>query len=84
MNAVTIREAQTNLEQLIAQVIADAEPTIVVSESGRRAVLLSLDDYNSWQETLYLLSNPANAERLQRSIAEAAAGSLQEHDLHDV
>ena len=39
-----------------------------------RVVLVPLDEYNSWKETLYLLSNPANAEHLRRSIAEAEAG----------
>jgi hypothetical protein len=31
-------------------------------------------EFNSWQETLYLLSNPANAEHLRQSIAEAQIG----------
>lgn len=71
MNAVTVSEAKRNLEQLIAQVLSDSEPTIVVTESQQRVVLVSLDDYNSWKETLYLLSNPANAAHLRKSIAEA-------------
>jgi antitoxin YefM len=81
MNAVTLKEAKLHLEQLVTRVIADAEPTIVVTESGERAVFLSLDEYNSWKETLYLLSNPANAEHLRKSIAEAQAGNVQEREL---
>ena len=81
MNAVTLKEAKLHLEQLVTQVIADAEPTIVVAESGERVVFLSLDEYNSWKETLYLLSNPANAEHLRKSIAEAQAGNVQEREL---
>ncbi len=71
MNAITLKDAQHRLGRVIEQVIADAEPTIVVSEDGGQVVLLSLDEYNSWKETLHLLSNPANAEHLRRSIAEA-------------
>ena len=59
MNAVTLKDAKLNLERLIEQVIADAEPTIVVTESGDQVVFLSLSEYNSWKETLYLLANPA-------------------------
>jgi antitoxin YefM len=81
MNAVTLKDAKLNLEQLVEKVIADAEPTIIVTESGEQVVFLSLDEYNSWKETLYLLSNPANAEHLRRSIAEAQAGSVQEREL---
>jgi antitoxin YefM len=78
MNAVTLKEAKRNLEQLVEQVIADAEPTIVVAENGEQVVFLPLDEYNSWKETLYLLGNPANAEHLQRSIAESRAGFAEE------
>lgn len=58
MNAVTLNEAELNLEQLIEQVIADAEPTIVITESGAQVVLLPFDDYNSWKETIYRRMNP--------------------------
>jgi antitoxin YefM len=81
MNAVTLKDAKLNLERLVEQVIADAEPTIVVTDSGEQVVFLPLDEYNSWKETLYLLSNPANADHLRRSIAEAEAGKAQEREL---
>jgi len=81
MNAITLKAAKLNLEQLVEQVIADAEPTIVVTESGGQVVFLPLDEYNSWNETLYLLANPANGDHLRRSIAEAQAGNVQEREL---
>ncbi|HEY0556679.1 MAG TPA: type II toxin-antitoxin system prevent-host-death family antitoxin [Thermoanaerobaculia bacterium] len=80
MNAVTLKDPKLNLQALVEQVIADAEATIVVTESGDRVVVLPLDEYNSWKETLYLLSNPANADHLRRSIAEAQAGEARERD----
>jgi antitoxin YefM len=83
MNAVTLKDAKRNLEELVEQVIADAEPTIVVTESGGQVVFVPLDEYNSWKETLYLLGNPANAEHLRRSIAEAQSGNVQERELLD-
>ena len=81
MNAVTLKEAKRNLEQLIEQVVADAEPTIVVTEGGDQVVFVPLDEYNSWKETLYLLANGVNAEHLRRSLAEARAGDVQEREL---
>ncbi|MFY9821391.1 MAG: type II toxin-antitoxin system prevent-host-death family antitoxin [Thermoanaerobaculia bacterium] len=81
MNAVTLNQAERNLEQLVKQVVADAEPAIIVTESGERVVLLSLDEYNSWKETHYLLANPANADHLRRSIADAAAGNVTVREL---
>ena len=81
MNAITLNEAKRNLEQIIDQVIADAEPTIVVTDSGQQVVFLSLDEFNSWKETLYLLANPANAAHLRQSIAEAQAGTVGQREL---
>jgi antitoxin YefM len=83
MNAVLLNEAELKLRELVEQVIADAEPTIVVTESGEQVVVLPLDEYNSWKETVYLLSSPANAEHLQRSMAEARKGNIQERELLD-
>ncbi|HEY9705843.1 MAG TPA: type II toxin-antitoxin system prevent-host-death family antitoxin [Allocoleopsis sp.] len=81
MNATTVNEAKNNLENLIEQVINDAEPTIICGEKGNKAVLISLEEFNSWQETLYLLSNPANAAHLRQSIAQVKAGKTVEMEL---
>ena len=81
MNAVTANEAKQNLDGLIEQATSNIEPIIICSDEGEKAVLLSLDEFNSWQETLYLLSNPANAEHLQQSIAEAKMGETTEREL---
>ena len=83
MTTVPLTEAKQNLEKLIEQVIADAEPIILSTEAGQEVVLLSLDEFNSWKETIYLLSNPANAARLRKSIAEARAGNLEDKALVD-
>ena len=81
MNATTVKEAKKNLDRLIEQVNADAEPTIICGDQGQNAVLLSLEEFNAWQETLYLLSNPANAEHLRKSIAESKSGKKMEREL---
>ena len=83
MNMVTVNEAKRNLDSLIKKVFSDAEPTIITTETGQQIVLLSLDEFNSWQETAYLLSNPANAARLRKSIAEAQAGKGTERELDE-
>jgi antitoxin YefM len=83
MNAVTLADAKENLERLVEQVLADAEPAILCTEKGEKVVLVSLDEFNSWKETFYLLSNPANAAHLRQSIAEAQSGKLEERQLID-
>jgi antitoxin YefM len=81
MNAVTITEAKANLEQIIEQVIADVEPTIISTDTGQQIVLIPLEEFNAWKETLYLLSNPFNAEHLRQSIIEAKTGKTVEREL---
>ena len=81
MDAITINQAKQNIDGLIEQVIADAEPTIICDDKGQKVVLLSFDEFNSWQETLYLLSNPANAAYLRRSIQEDEDGKAIEREL---
>lgn len=81
MNTTTISSAKENLEGLIDKVENDAEPTLIIIDENRKAVLISESEYNSWQETVYLLSNPANAEHLRKSITEAENGNIKEREL---
>ena len=81
MNTTTISSAKQNLENLIRQVENDAEPILIVLDEDRKAVLISEREFNSWQETIYLLSNPANAEHLRKSLAEADSGLFSEREL---
>ena len=81
MNTTTLNSAKQNLETLIQQVENDAEPVLIMVDENRKAVLMSEREFNSWQETIYLLSNPANAEHLRKSLAEADAGLAREREL---
>ncbi len=81
MNTTTLDSAKQNLENLIQQVENDAEPVLIMVDEDRKAVLMSERDFNSWQETIYLLSNPANAEHLRKSLAEADSGLTSEREL---
>ena len=80
MTAITLSEAKRDLEGLIDRVLSDAEPAVVSTEGGD-VVLLSLDEFNSWKETLYLLSSPANAAHLRKSLDEIRAGRTEEKEL---
>jgi antitoxin YefM len=70
VDVITTKQATQNLEQLIENVILDVEPTIIYNENGQKAVLMAFDEFNAWQETFYLLSNPANAAHIFKSIQE--------------
>lgn len=70
--AISAGEARAQLFPLVQQVDDDHEPVEITSKGGN-AVLMSADDYRSWQETVYLLRSPANAARLMAAVAEDKA-----------
>jgi antitoxin YefM len=66
-------EARSRLFPLIEQVNDNHEPVRINSRAGD-AVLMSADDFDSWQETIYLLRSPANARRLMEAVARDKSG----------
>jgi len=66
--AITASEARSRLFPLIQQVNDDHVP-VRISSRGGDAVLMSAADFDSWQETIYLLRSPANARRLMEAVA---------------
>lgn len=79
MTATTLARAQENLGQLISDVNDSSRPVIIVNDSGKNAVLVSEEDWNSMQETLYLYSIPGMVE----SIIEAGLEPLSEYTPYD-
>nr|WP_010222746.1 type II toxin-antitoxin system Phd/YefM family antitoxin [Pseudomonas donghuensis] len=70
MHVLTVKQAQEGLKQAMDDVCRDHEPTIIVRKRGKPVVMLSLIDYNGFQETMYLLGSTANTQRLTKSIAQ--------------
>nr|WP_128618450.1 type II toxin-antitoxin system Phd/YefM family antitoxin [Mycobacterium lepraemurium] len=71
--SISASEARQRLFPLLQQVNADHQPVRITSKAGD-AVLMSADDYDSWQETVYLLRSPVNARRLMEAVARDKAG----------
>ena len=74
MKAVTFTHARQNLARTMDSVRDDCAPVIITRRGDEAYVLMTLADYESLDETAYLLSSPANAKRLGESIAHARAG----------
>ena len=62
----------------------DSDVVVITRRKARPVVLMSLDEYNSIQETAHLLRSPANAERLLESIAELQQGKAVPRALADI
>nr|WP_314623083.1 type II toxin-antitoxin system prevent-host-death family antitoxin [uncultured Noviherbaspirillum sp.] len=83
MNVVSFSDARNHLKEVIDRVVQDADVTVITRRDAPDAVLMSLDQYNSLLETVHLLSSPANAAHLARSLSELRAGQDQLRDLID-
>jgi antitoxin YefM len=78
MRVISYSQLRKTLTAELDAVNNDHEPVIITRTGGKPpAVLMSLEDFNSWQETVYLLRSPANAERLRESISEAEGGRVR-------
>ena len=77
--------AERRLDKLFAGwsdgVIDDADYTIITRRDADDAVVMSLAYFQSMAETLHLLSSPANAAHLAKSIAQHKAGKAVRRDL---
>ena len=83
MQVISYTDARNSLKAVIDQVIEDQAPTLIHRREGGNAVILSEQAYSSIQETLYLLSSPANARALMRSVEQAKAGKAKRRQLID-
>jgi antitoxin YefM len=84
MRTTSYSELRKNLAATLDAVQADHEPVIITRDKGKpAAVLMSLEDFASYEETRYLLRSPANAERLLTSISELDAGHGVERSLDE-
>lgn len=71
--AITASEARKKLFPLIKQVNDDRAPVEIISNHGR-AYLVAAEDYESMEETDYLLRSPANAARLMTAAEQVRQG----------
>ncbi|MBS3954745.1 MAG: type II toxin-antitoxin system prevent-host-death family antitoxin [Methylomicrobium sp.] len=81
MDAISYTTARANLAKTMEKVCNDHDPVIITRKREAPVVMISLEDYQSMEETAYLLRSPANARHLLESIAELEAGNGNEHAL---
>lgn len=64
MTVINATKARENLYKLITEVNESSTPITITNNRGKNAVLLSENDWNAIQETLYLVSVPGLAESI--------------------
>ncbi len=81
MDSISYSAFRTHLASTLDKVNEDHIPILITRQNGKPAVIMSLEDFKSYEETAYLMASPKNAERLNQAIAEIEAGKTVKHGL---
>ena len=83
MRVISFSKARNNLKSVLDAVTDDADCTVITRHDAEDAVVMSLEHYSGLMETLHLLSSPANASHLARSLEQYRTGEVSERPLLD-
>jgi antitoxin YefM len=83
MDVMNYSDARAQFKSVMDRAIHDKQEVVVTRKKGEAVVVVSLEAWNSINETLHLLSNPRNAARLRSSIAQLDAVDGDERELID-
>ncbi len=81
MDAITYTEARKNFTTTMNKVCNNHAPLIITRQNEKPVVMISLEDYNAIEETLYLLKSPKNAARLSKALEEVGGKKFSKQDL---
>lgn len=81
MQTVSYSDARDNLKKVMDQAVSDRAPILITRQRGENVVMISADEWAGMEETLHLMSSPANAKRLMEGVARLDAGEGEEHEL---
>jgi len=81
MDTISYSAFRSKLAGMLDKVNDDHKPVIITRQNGKPAVLISLEDFQAYEETAYLMASPKNAQRLNEAIAEVEAGRTLQKDL---
>lgn len=81
MDVMSYSSLRSHLASTLDKVNEDHVSILITRQNGKPAVIMSLEDFKSYEETAYLMSSPKNAERLNQAIAEVEAGNSKQHGI---
>ncbi len=79
MIAISVTKARENIYQILSDVNDSSQPITITNNRGKNGVLISEEDWNAIQETLYLNSIPCMTE----SIIEAGREPLEDCSIYN-
>ena len=84
MEVTTYTAFRQNLASMMDKVNNDHIPVLITRQNGSPAILMSYEDFRSYDETAFLMSDPINRAMIQEGIDQIEAGNYFQRDLIEV
>ena len=81
METISYTSFRQKLACTLDKVNEDHIPVMITRQNGEPAIVMSVQDFKSYEETSYLMASPENAMRLNESIAEIETGNVTQQGL---
>ena len=81
MDVISYSAFRSNLASTLDKVNDNHKPVMITRQNGKPAVVMSLEDFNSYRETAYLMASPENARRLNEAIRQIEDGEGEPHEM---
>lgn len=81
METLSYTTFRNHLAGILDKVNEDHEPLLITRQNGKPAVVMSLEDFRSYEETAYLMASSENARRLNEAISDVRTGKAVQHEL---
>ena len=84
MKTTTLTDLRKNLKATLDEAHESRDIVVISRKEDKDMVLLSLSDYESLKETAYLMSNPANASHIAKSLGQIENGKTKTISMKDL
>jgi antitoxin YefM len=75
MKVLSVNQFRANIKTLVDQAIADHEPVKVTRRAGQDFIIVSAEDWDRDQETLYVMQNSSIINQIRESILTHDGGT---------
>ncbi len=77
-------EARANFAKLMDKVVDDADVVVIERRGQPRVAMISADELERMQETLYILRSPENVRRINEGIEEGKRGKIKAQSVQEI
>lgn len=81
MQTLSYTAFRNQLAKVLDQVNEDHAPILITRQNGKPAVVVSLEEFQSYEETAYLMASPKNRQRLDEAVTQINGGQSTPHEL---